>query len=353
MKMRLTRSRLIEMLEAFKSLRVGVIGDFALDAYWYADMTISEISRETPLYVRPVVRETYSPGGASNVANNVAALGVGRVFAVTVIGEDWRGSILRGELEKAGVSLEYAVASTERVTQTYVKPILLGYDVQQEDSRIDFINVEDLPQTLESQLISNLEKCVSKVDVLLVADYLERGVLTENVRRRLNEIALENPEKIFVADSRTRIGEFRGMALKPNKIEAIKAVYPEKDPRRVSLEELKEIGLQLWRRVEKPVSITIGDAGALIFTEDGCLHVPAAPTEPPMDFVGAGDTFLAAFGSSLGVEAHPWEAAAVANLAASVILKKLNITGTASPHEILTKFDEVRRVWKSWPSPRM
>ncbi|MEM2050848.1 MAG: sugar kinase, partial [Thermoproteota archaeon] len=73
-------SRLVEILDSFKGLRSMVIGDFALDVYWYADMTRSELSRETPHYTRPIVRETYSPGASGNICCNVKALGLKDVF---------------------------------------------------------------------------------------------------------------------------------------------------------------------------------------------------------------------------------------------------------------------------------
>jgi len=91
----LTRPRLETILEEIHRLRVGVCGDFVLDGYWYADMTRAQLSRETPLFNRPVVAETYSPGGAANVAWNLADLGVGEVYAITVLGKDWRGGLLR------------------------------------------------------------------------------------------------------------------------------------------------------------------------------------------------------------------------------------------------------------------
>ena len=80
----------------------GCCGDFVLDGYWYADMTRAQLSRETPLYNRPVVAETYSPGGAANVAWNLADLGVGEVHAISVLGKDWRGSLLEGNFPAFG-----------------------------------------------------------------------------------------------------------------------------------------------------------------------------------------------------------------------------------------------------------
>ncbi|HIE14234.1 TPA: sugar kinase [Candidatus Bathyarchaeota archaeon] len=348
----LKKERLIEILGSFRNLNVGIIGDFALDAYWYADMTRSEISRETPRFIRPVIKETYSPGGAGNVANNVKALKVNKVFGVTVFGDDWRGAILRKELEKAGISLEYSIISEDRITQTYVKPILMGYEVQQEDNRIDFININDLSEKIERDLIIMIEKCLKEVNVLLLADYLRHGVFTNKVRRKLNELAIEYERKIFVADSRTRIGHYKGMALKPNRIEAARAAFPMRDPQSFSLKDLEKVGRKLFRQAGKPVVITIGAEGALLFTKKENFHILAAPTAPPIDPVGAGDTFLASFGLCLGVNAEPWEAAAIANLAASVIIKKLNITGTASPEEIITKFEEIKKFWRDWPSQK-
>ena len=54
--------------------RIGVIGDFCLDVYWHADMTKSELSRETPHFPLPIVQERLSPGGAGNVVANLLAL---------------------------------------------------------------------------------------------------------------------------------------------------------------------------------------------------------------------------------------------------------------------------------------
>ena len=72
----LERARLETILEQIHHRRVGVVGDFVLDGYWYADMTRSHLSRETPHFPRPVVRESYGPGAGANVAQNLRALGV-------------------------------------------------------------------------------------------------------------------------------------------------------------------------------------------------------------------------------------------------------------------------------------
>jgi len=345
----LKRSRLIEILESIKSLDVAVIGDYALDVYWYADMTLSELSRETPHYTRPIIRETYSPGASGNICCNVKDLGVRKVFAVTVLGRDWRGQILMDKLREKGVLLNHVITSSERVTSTYIKPILCGFDSQQEDSRLDFINYHPLSEDLESRILSEIQAAVSSVDVLIIEDQMtQNGIITDNIREVLIKTAEENPEKVFIADSRRNIGLFKNMVLKPNKMEAVKAIDQSKDPSTVTEEEIIEIGRELQKRAKRPVYITLSSEGALLITESGFEKIPAVRTEPPIDPVGAGDTFIAAAGASLAAGATPLEAGIIANLAASVVIKKLNITGTASPREILGRFDEVSRR-NEWP----
>ena len=345
----LRRSRLLEILESFKGLTIMVIGDFALDVYWYADMTRSELSRETPHYNRPVIRETYSSGASGNICCNVKALGVNEVFAVTALGEDWRGQILKEKLREDGIVLDYVIESHERVTSTYIKPILCGWDSQQEDSRLDFINYKPLSERLENKLIQNIRSVAPEVDGVIVEDQMTRnGMVTDNIRESLIQLAAEYPKKVFVADSRERIGLFTSMVLKPNRIEAVKATCPSKNPLEVGADELVKIGREMQRKAKRPIYITLSEKGAFVITESEHHHVPAAPTEPPIDPVGAGDTFIATIGAGLAGGANPVDAGIIANLAAGVIIKKINITGTASPEEILEKFDEAAEA-DEWP----
>jgi len=338
---KLGRSRLSEIFNSFKDLSVMVVGDFALDVYWYVDMTRSELSRETPHYTRPVTKETYSPGASGNICCNVSALGVKDVYAVTVLGEDWRGQILSKELRKNRVSLDHIITSTDVVTSTYIKSILCGFDSQQEDSRLDFVNCNPLPKGLENRLIEEIRSAVPKIDAVIVEDQMvNNGLLTDSVREILINLTEKYPEKSFVSDSRERIGLFRNMVLKPNRMEAVRAVRPSRNPQEVGIEELREIGLQLQGRAKRPIYITLSERGALLVTESAQYHIPAAPTKPPIDPTGAGDTFISAIATSLAGGAAPIEAGIIANLAAGVTVKKVNTTGTASPEEILSNFEE-------------
>lgn len=334
----LSRARLGALLARFPGQRVGVVGDLALDAYWYADMTRAVLSRETPHFPRPIVREAYSAGAGANVAHNLARLGAGEVAVFSVLGQDWRADLLAGVLAAAGVNTAHLIRAAGRVTPAYIKPILQGYESQQEDARLDFSSDRPLPPDLEDALIAALRAGLPALDALLVADQFDlNGAITGRVRDALNTLAADCSDKVFVVDSRQRIGLFRHMILKPNRMEAAGAI----DQAGVSLtpEALAEIGRALHARSARPTFITLSEAGVLVVAGEEARRLPAAPVTPPLDPVGAGDAFCAALGMALAAGASPWEAGALANLAAAVVLEKLHQTGTASPAEIMARYD--------------
>ena len=90
-----------EILKKISSVKIAVVGDFCLDAYWFIDESKSEISVETGHATRPVGRQKYSLGGAGNVTNNLAAMGVKDIRAFGVIGEDPFGPEMVNIMKKA------------------------------------------------------------------------------------------------------------------------------------------------------------------------------------------------------------------------------------------------------------
>jgi rfaE bifunctional protein kinase chain/domain len=331
----LPRVQLEQILAALPSRRVGIIGDFTLDAYWYADMARAELSREAPLYNRPVVRETYSPGGAANVAWNVASLGVGEPYALTLFGDDWRGELLRAILRREGVCLDHALLRPERITPCYAKVILTAHGLQQEDARLDFFNAGRPGPEAEAELIGSLEALASKLDALIVNDQLAEGLITPRVHKALLDLAAARLELVFVVDSRSRIDRFPRMALKPNDLEAARALFPGEPPDAVSRDRLVEAALRWQVEQVQPIYITIGPEGCLVLSAGEVVHVPGVLLQQPVDPVGAGDTFISALAACLAAGATPVEAGQIAVLASAVSVCKLHVTGTASPAEIL------------------
>ncbi len=190
----LSREKLVEIFGRISQVRAGVIGDFALDAYWLVDMKRSRLSRETPHFSRPVVHETYSPGAGGNVSQNLAVLGVRETAAFSVIGEDAWGAILSDRLAKQKISLHGLLRQTDRHTPAYIKPILMGYDLRQEEARLDFENLEPLSSQAEEALLKAFEDQLDVLDAVLISDQLEEnGTITPRVRQRLCELADRHP----------------------------------------------------------------------------------------------------------------------------------------------------------------
>jgi rfaE bifunctional protein kinase chain/domain len=341
----LSKERLVVILNRISQVRAGVIGDFALDVYWFVDMKRSRLSRETPHFPRPVVSEIYSPGAGGNVAQNLAALGLRGVTAFSVIGEDAWGAILKDKLARQKISTQGLLRQIDRHTPAYIKPILMGYDSRQEDARLDFENLQPLSNQAEEELLKVFEEQLEQLDAVLISDQLEEnGTITPRVRQRLCELADRHPHIRFLVDSRQRIGLFQHMILKPNCMEALAEFKPGSDFSQASATELEEAGRAFARRTRQPVFLTQGEAGVLVCSQDEHQLIAAAPVRGPLDIVGAGDAFFAALAASLAAGSTVWEAGAIANLAAAITVEKLDQTGTATPEEIVERFEMAARV---------
>jgi rfaE bifunctional protein kinase chain/domain len=336
----ISKERLQAILKAIRSLRIGVLGDFCLDAYFYADMARAQVSRETPLYNHPVVRETYSLGGAANVAWNLADLGAGEVLAVTVLGDDWRGELLRRLLRNNDIGDEHILVDPGRFSPFYGKVVLEANGLQQEDARLDFVNTQPLVHGTEETLINVLMNLLPGLDALVVADYQAYGAITQKVLNALNDLAHSHPAVIMSVDSRERIGCFKGMVLKPNELEAVRAVFPGSQEAGLSEEDIQMAGKNLQSLSGRPVYLTRGELGCMVFDEGQEFSLPPATVTGSIDPVGAGDTFLSALSAGLAAGANSREAGVLATLATSVSIHKLHITGTASPSEILAVYEK-------------
>jgi rfaE bifunctional protein kinase chain/domain len=329
-------TRLEALLSRWPGLQFVVLGDYFLDRYLDIDRALAEVSLETGLEAHQVVRIRNSPGAAGNVAANLAALGA-RVQALGVVGDDGLGYDLTRALEARGIDTAGLVRSAGRYTPTYTKPMLHEPDGRaHEASRLDVKNRAPLPGAIEDDLLARLADLLPACDGVLIADQApERncGVVTDRVREALGDLADEHPEKVFLVDSRTRIGEYRGVMLKPNDREAIGALTPgETAP--PTRDRAEEAGRALARRAGRPVFVTIGAGGVLVCDGEGCTRVPAVPVTGAIDIVGAGDSTIAGLAAALAAGATCEEAALVGNLVASVTIRQIGVTGTATPAQV-------------------
>lgn len=339
----MNEERLEQLLAHFPEIQILVIGDFFLDEYMLIDRRLSEVSLETGLEAYQVVELRSSPGAAGTVAANLRSLGV-QVTALGVIGDDGRGYELRRGLIERGVDIEPLVVRDDLVTPTYTKPLVQESDGRQRElQRLDIKNRSPLPAEAEQAITAQLRTIVPQVHGVIIADQVQErncGVITDRVRDEIMALARRHRDTVFAADSRERIGLFRDVVIKPNRREAVRAVYPDRAP---DADEalLEECGTELSRRTGRPLFLTVGAAGILVFDSGTQVHVPAVPVSGPIDIVGAGDSVMAGLVSALCAGAEPAEAALVGNLVASITIQQIGTTGTATRRQVMERF----RLW--------
>jgi rfaE bifunctional protein kinase chain/domain len=272
-----------------------------------------------------VVSTDVTAGAAGTIANNLAALGAGRVAVLGAVGEDGFGWELDRALAARGIATDLLIHSAEVPTFTYTK--LINNVTGEEDlPRIDYIHAEAISLSLESRIVDTLIRVAPDFDVIIVSDQAETaagGVVTARMRDALTPLA---KEKIVWVDSRVRSEHFRGVILKPNQDEAEAA----------SMRALGRVDFSgLRAHTGAPMLIvTRGSDGAIVFDERGGQMVAGRAVENPVDICGAGDSFSAGGSMTLAVTGSGVEAAKFGNLVASITIMKQG-TGTASPEEVL------------------
>ena len=172
-----------------------MIGDFCLDAYWFIDEAMSEISIETNEVTRPVAKQRYSLGGAGNVTNNLAALGIKDVRAFGVIGTDPFGAEMVRIMKETGINTDNLIIQEDSwSTHTYAKP----YIDDRELNRVDFGNYNILSEETAHRLINNLKKEISEVDIVIINQQVPSGIHTDYFRPLLADLILQFPgENIY------------------------------------------------------------------------------------------------------------------------------------------------------------
>lgn len=338
-------TRLESICSRFQDVRVAVIGDYFLDKYFVVDSELAEPSLETGRVSHQVVEVRHSPGAAGTVVNNLAALGAGSISCIGFTGEDGEGWELRRDLGALGCNIDHLHSSPASVTPTYLKPRdRRTAGLEGEHERYDIKNMHALDPSIESVLIESLKTVVSSVDAVIVMDQVReegRGALTAKLIAVLSEIAGQHDGIIFWADSRGDIRRYRNLMVKVNQFEAAGINDPAPDER-VSFPTLVEETEKLAGLLHAPVFTTAAERGVRVSSPDS-VTVPAVKVEGEIDPTGAGDSFSAAAVLALASGASYPEAALMGNLAASITVKKLATTGTASPGELM----EALSIWRT------
>ncbi len=336
----LERSRLQSLLNNFPNLTIGLVGDLFLDRYLDIEPGVEETSIETDLEAYQIACVRNSPGALGTVMNNLAALGVGRLVPVSVIGDDGQAYDLLEELQRLPVDTCYLIQDSERLTPTYTKPMKQDADGNwQELNRLDLRTRAQLSSATTKLLCKHMTDAFEQCDGIIVLDQINEtnwGVVNDESRQRLHELISANADKLVFVDSRMHLDRFQSGVLKANHSELLAVAASQDSPSK----SIEAAAAAMAQRTNQTVFATLGESGILVTDKSGLQsHSPAHSTSGPIDIVGAGDSATSGIVAALLSGAADIEAADLANLIANITIQQLGTTGTATPDQIVRRYD--------------
>ena len=319
------------ILDNFKNIKIGVVGDLMLDDYIYG--TVERISPEAPVPVVNVKEEKFVLGGAANVVNNLASLGA-KTICFGVIGNDANGERLLGAFADKKIDVSGLIRDKERTT--IVKRRIIGSN--QQLLRIDWEDITPISTFLEYALLRNIESKIDELDAVILSDY-DKGVLTPMVAKEIVRMCRDRG-KIVTVDPKPKnaLNYYGATSMTPNRKEAKECLGMERAT------NMEEVGKELKKKLQLDnLLLTRSEEGMSLFIEDKIVNIPTFAKEV-YDVTGAGDTVISVFtlAAASGVSWH--EAAKIANTAAGVVVGKIG-TSTATKEEILDFYNDIYKEW--------
>lgn len=313
---------LIGVLQGLGRPRVAVIGDFMLDRYLWGDA--ERVSPEAPVPVVHARREEHRPGGAGNVAANLAGLGA-EVSCFGAVGADESGRRLCAELADCGASIAGLVACADRPTTQKIRVMAR----HQQMLRVD----REAPATLAAEQRAALGQALRETewDAVVLSDY-GKGVLDDAAIAEVLGEAQRRGVPSLVDPKRRDFAAYRGAtAITPNRAEAesaLGAALPDLAALAAGGERLRAAaGIEV-------LLVTLGAEG-MFLVRAGCtpLHLPTAARQV-FDVTGAGDTVIATLALAVAGGCD-WEVAVrLANIAAGLAVARVG-TAVVSRQELL------------------
>lgn len=300
------------LLESMRSKKLLVVGDVMLDEYIFGRAT--RISPEAPVMVVHHQSTLRLPGGAANVAKNVAAFGAD-VHLIGVAGSDEGGSLLLHALKESGLSATLIPASGRATTR---KTRVLA-DARHQVLRIDHEEDSPVSDEVAESILSEVMERILDCDAVILSDY-RKGSMTERVARVIHQTAKANWKPLIVNAKPASLPYYRGATvISLNRSEASEAWGQP-----ISITNALEAAGELRERHRaEAVVITLGDAGMAVSGPDAFI-VPT-PRVEVSDPAGAGDTVIATIGLGVAAVGFSSEVFALAAEAAACVVRHVGV----------------------------
>ncbi len=309
-------SRFDDIIERVSATRTLVIGDVMLDRYWWGDA--SRLSPEAPVPVVALQSVSHIPGGAANVAANIAGLGA-KVLLAGVIGTDASAASLRQSIKELGISDEYLISSNDRPTTTKTRVLVNKHQIARvdEETNLPISTVE------EDALIDSAIGSLGEVDAVVLSDYA-KGCLTDRVVASVIRAAKAGHKPVLVDPKGRDFRKYAGVSiLTPNLAEALNAAGIEKGDFR----DVDKAAAVIMSSLDvESLLITLGEHGMKLFHKNGEPTYFPSVARQVFDVTGAGDTVLAILAVSIGAKADLNSAISLANTAAGIAVEKVGTT---------------------------
>ncbi len=314
----MNKSKIKEVLNNFKNVKILVIGDIMVDKFVWGK--VSRISPEAPVPVVEVVQETYMPGGAGNVVNNICSLH-GRTALVGLIGGDLVGQKLLEELHHAHVDTTGVLIDSKR--PTIVKTRIIAQ--HQQIVRFDKETKDGISSKFRNKILGYLESIIPVMDGIIISDY-GKGMIYSSILERVIKKANIHKKPVVVDPHVRHFSKYKNVTcITPNRHEACMGMLL---PETKSQNDIIILGKKIMRKLKcASLLITQGEDGMTLFEKTNRItHIPSFVREV-YDVSGAGDTVIAVLCMALACGIDILDASYLANYAAGVVVEKL---GTAT-----------------------
>ena len=305
------------ILPDFSQAKVLIVGDLMLDRYWSGGT--GRISPEAPVPVVNVSGSEDRPGGAANVAVNVATLGA-KVTLLGMCGHDENARILKEKLSSFDINCEFFEVP-ERDTITKLRVMSRNQQLLRLDFEKSFADVD------KSALLTTFNQALDDVDIVILSDYA-KGCLSDP--QSLIRAAKQKGKKVIVDPKGSDFEKYANATLITPNVSELYAVVGEQDNEQSLVASAQSLKASLSL---DGLLLTRSEDGMTLFeTGEDEFHLPAKAKEV-YDVTGAGDTVVSTLAVALASRLPMQAACVLANLAASVVVGKLG-TSTVTNTEL-------------------
>lgn len=301
-----------------------VIGDLMVDHYIWGGAT--RLSPEAPVPIVNVKNETYTLGGAANLAQNLVSLGAA-VSLAGVIGNDAAGEQFTGILLQEGINTDTLIKDDSRPTTVKTR-VLAG---SQQLLRIDRELNDELTAAAENELMQKLIPAMDGIAMVVLSDY-KKGLFSAGLTQRIINAANDRQIRVVVDPKGLDYSKYKGAyIIKPNKKELAEAAKTDKIS---TISDVQTAAKAIFAQTGAAyIIVTLSEEGMAIVSEDGYELLPVKATEV-FDVTGAGDTVLATIAYFIASGLSVTEACQLANHAAAIVIRHLG-SATTTIDEII------------------